>query len=435
MAISMDAANALESAIDRKIEQAAAKRTRAYGEVSRIEADGTVYVMLDGADTDTPISGNAAAVKEGERVSVTVDGGSMVIDGNYSAPATDDTAAKAAQATADAAVQSADTAAAAAAQAVESAAVAGEAAAEAQNSLMSVVQGATTVEKAVSVMQTALEAVVDYDADNDTTTEYFWHDANGAHVLGDTSGYRNDITSSGMDIVEVSSEDSVAHFGADGAQIGVDSKLVLTDKTETFDDSYGNTLFSIVADGAKESDANGESFLCDGTKKEFYLQLAIACEIESVDLDGVEITDYIRDGQLIKLSSPPAAGSHLYVLYSPYRTTSKIAYTFGVRNGAEPVGAFSVCEGQNCAASGLDSHARGARTIASGRNSSAEGYLSTASGEMSHSEGSNCTASGIASHAEGGFYDNTYGVEMALEIIQHHVRIIGITYFNPTMGR
>ena len=32
-------------------------------------------------------------------------------------------------------------------------------------------------------------------------------------------------------------------------------------------------------------------------------------------------------------------------------------------------------------------------------------------------------------------YDNTYDVEMALQKIQHHVRIVGIAYFNPTMGR
>lgn len=170
MGISLEAVNELEEAIDRKIQQAAAKQTRAYGEVSRIEADGTVYVLLDGAESDTPASANAAAVKEGERVSVTVDGGQMVIDGNYSAPATDDTAAHAAQVTANAALQSADVAANAAAEAQSSAAVAAgaatdavEAAEAAQDSLKSVVQGATTVEKAVSVMQTALEAVIDYD--------------------------------------------------------------------------------------------------------------------------------------------------------------------------------------------------------------------------------------------------------------------------------
>lgn len=119
---------------------------------------------------------------------------------------------------------------------------------------MSVVQGATTVEKAVSVMQTALEAVVDYDPQTDTTTEYFWHDANGAHVLGDTSGYRNDIDSTGMRIVDTSTEESVADFGAD-IQLGLDSGktlnvtsggLALKDNgTTTTEITGGNSFFEI----------------------------------------------------------------------------------------------------------------------------------------------------------------------------------------------
>lgn len=225
MGISMEAANALESAIDGKIAKAAAKATRANGTVTRIDKDGTPYVQLDGSDTETPAARTAAAVHAGERVGVTVSGGSMAIDGNWSAPATDDTAAMAAQSTADAAIRDAGVAASAAAAAVQSAEVAEQAAQDAQDSLKSVVQGATTVEKAVSVMQTALEAVVDYDPTTDTTQEWFWHDADGAHVLGDTSGYRNDIDSTGMDIKQVSTEDSVAHFGADGARIGSSDRL------------------------------------------------------------------------------------------------------------------------------------------------------------------------------------------------------------------
>lgn len=43
--------------------------------------------------------------------------------------------------------------------------------------------------------------------------EWFWHDANGAHVLGDISGYRNDISSTGMKIMDTSTETAVAEFG------------------------------------------------------------------------------------------------------------------------------------------------------------------------------------------------------------------------------
>lgn len=50
--------------------------------------------------------------------------------------------------------------------------------------IKSIVQGAPTVDKAVSVMQTVLEAVAEYDPDYDTVDTYFWHDANGAQILG-----------------------------------------------------------------------------------------------------------------------------------------------------------------------------------------------------------------------------------------------------------
>lgn len=55
--------------------------------------------------------------------------------------------------------------------------------------IKSIVQGAPTVDKAVSVMQAVLEAVAEYDPDYDTVDTYFWHDANGAHVLGTTGHY------------------------------------------------------------------------------------------------------------------------------------------------------------------------------------------------------------------------------------------------------
>lgn len=110
---------------------------------------------------------------------------------------------------------------------------------DAKDALQSVVQGATTVEKAVSVMQTALEAVVDYDPDTDTTTEYFWHDANGAHVLGDVSGYRNDIDSTGMHIVDISTENPVAEFGASGAVVGLADSSHVTIDADSIDLNQG----------------------------------------------------------------------------------------------------------------------------------------------------------------------------------------------------
>ena len=272
-------------------------KTSAYdtsATVTRVE-DDTIWVHIAGGVDETPVKKTVSA-KAGDEVQIRVGGGRAWVVGNASSPPTDDTRAivadnnaQSAAVLAESAGKSATIAREAAERAVADAATASQAASDAQTSadaaqdaLKSVVTGATTVEKAVSVMQTALEAVVEYDpnakqgtftgdgtetsfalsekatnilsvtvdgesveytsalsggvtvititpapADEssivvsyDTTQEYFWHDANGAHVLGDTSGYRNDIDSTGMRIVDVNTETSVAEFGANGARIG-----------------------------------------------------------------------------------------------------------------------------------------------------------------------------------------------------------------------
>lgn len=236
--------------------------TTQTGVVSRIDEEGTVWVYLSGSDRETPTAANASEVKRGDAVNVEWRNNRLYISGNYTDPSAGSERVRAIQ---DSALQAADAAGRAlvAADSAEASAAiakqttdeinayaetagktvtqilndgetAGTAAQEAkdaaqaaQNSLKSVVQGATTVEKAVSVMQTALEAVVDYDPQNDTTTEYFWHDANGAHVLGTSGDYRNDITSEGMEIVDTSTEDAVARFGVSGAQVGKDESARL----------------------------------------------------------------------------------------------------------------------------------------------------------------------------------------------------------------
>ena len=64
--------------------------------------------------------------------------------------------------------------------------------------------------------------------DIDEQKEWFWHDANGSHILGADSGYRNDITSTGMNIVDTSREVVVSSFGVDEAYIGEKGKNNVT---------------------------------------------------------------------------------------------------------------------------------------------------------------------------------------------------------------
>ncbi len=267
------------------VEGVKSKKTGGYdtqATVRRIE-DGVAWVHIpDGVD-ETPAKLTISA-KVGDVVQVRIVNGRAFLVGNASAPPTDNTeavkamgqaglaaeAASIARQKADEAIEDAATAHEAAQLAQDSANIAQEAAESAQEdadavaaNLKSVVAGATTVEKAVSVMQTALEAVVDYDPATDTTKEYFWHDANGAHVLGADSGYRNDVDSSGMKIVEVSTEETVAEFGASGAQIGKDDEIHLdmSDKAFTMYDSIGNDFFDVNIEGSQVAKGYNKS-LC-----------------------------------------------------------------------------------------------------------------------------------------------------------------------------
>lgn len=161
MSISMDAANALERVIDGKIAKAAPKRTRTAGTVTRIDQDGTPYVMLDGSNAETPATSTAAAVKPNQRVGVTVGGGQLTIDGNYSAPATDDTTALDARAIADDAK----------AKAV----------------------------KAGKVADSAKRAADEAGEVAEATEQHFWSDANGVHVTeaeGDATTEHNILMNS-----------------------------------------------------------------------------------------------------------------------------------------------------------------------------------------------------------------------------------------------
>lgn len=63
--------------------------------------------------------------------------------------------------------------------------------------------------------------------------EWFWHDANGAHILGDVTGFRNDLTSTGMKIVDTSTETTVASFGTE-------TSIRTTNGTELAHIGYGS---------------------------------------------------------------------------------------------------------------------------------------------------------------------------------------------------
>ena len=159
-------------------------------EVIRVEGD-TAWVQMPGSDDETPVRMTINAT-EGETVQVRVSGGDAFLVGNESAPPTDDKQAYVAQAKAE-----------------------------------------------------------EVQADLNEQKEYFWHDDDGAHIQGNLSGYRNDVKSDGMHIVEVATGQDVAMFTADGSRVGKESgnniEISSTAITGHNDDGIG--LFNISMNG------------------------------------------------------------------------------------------------------------------------------------------------------------------------------------------
>ena len=88
--------------------------------------------------------------------------------------------------------------------------------------------------------------------------EWFWHDANGAHVLGDVSGYRNDISSTGMKIMDTSTETSIAEFGT--SITFADDRVFAIGNNNTyilFDPSNGGAI--TIAGGSRVNIGSGKT--------------------------------------------------------------------------------------------------------------------------------------------------------------------------------
>lgn len=182
--------------------------------------------------------------------------------------------------------------------------------------------------------------------------EWFWHDANGAHVLGDATGFRNDITSTGMKIIDTSAEDCVAEFGSSGAVIGRDAN----------------------GQSRSELSANGMQIVRKASNSD--LQIANIGFGETVNGSGV--------------------------------TTDAPFYTFGLRQSELPAerGSWSFAEGIANTAVGFAAHAEGDQNVAYSNSAHVEGTNNQA-GESEHvnrvgihAEGLYTRATGEASHSQ-----------------------------------
>lgn len=77
-----------------------------------------------------------------------------------------------------------------------------------------------------SDIEAVTETVTEIETNVETVTEtvtqienHFWHDDTGAHILGDSDGYRTDLTFDGMEIVDNTSDTLFAKFYSNGIKI------------------------------------------------------------------------------------------------------------------------------------------------------------------------------------------------------------------------
>lgn len=408
--------------------------------VSNIDNEGVVWVYLAGADRETPTALSSSEINVGDHVTVEWRNDKLYIAGNYSNPSAGIERVTVVENNLNTAVKDSAIAKAAADSAVESAGTAGRAASIAQAAADAALETANT-KKTVFVTQptppyhvgdlwakmdadlkdlvdSSGNAIVDDDgtlfqaailqdaaayvclvpklegqefdesdwslatADNNLR-EWFWHDDLGAHVLGDETGYRNDLTSTGMKIVDTADEKSVAEFGSEGAKIGKTGKAQLEMDYHSMKlKSYTNSPYFYVSD-LRDQDGNiTENFTGDGTRTAFALKTQ-PTTVYSVKVNGTETSAYTLSSRTITFTTAPSNGASIVVKYK----TDWATYAFTMGNRLGYTSPMSVSEGVNVEASAYGAHAEGASTVASGMYSHAQNQGTIAAGNWQTSIG------------------------------------------------
>lgn len=409
------------------------KKTNAYdtsAEVKRIEGD-TAWVHIPGGADETPVKMTINA-SEGDNVQVRVSGGRAWLQGNATAPPTDDTTANVARTiatdaqeeavragkAADAAEAEAVRAGAAADRAEESASDALTAAQSAQTSADSALVSLATVEDVAGVLEWITNhgtMTLTSDVTVNPSHVYFVVDAGGDYVVGST---HYSIVSEPKDselstYYELSVDKSIQNYVA--THVVVDSEGLWL-----IPDSGGNKV--LIATGA------GSSYTTAGTY--------IIGKVNGVD---TVFAKFLSSGATMSTENGTQIAHLGYGSGNAQSGTANAPYyTLGTRKSGSAVGNYSVAIGTDNTASGycsfaggkesvassqnsfamgskityldttyyttasdLDAHAEGMGTQATNDAAHAEGTLTTASGDSSHSEGYRTTASGFAAHAEG----------------------------------
>lgn len=345
----------------------------ATGTVLRVEGD-IAWVHIDGGVDETPVK-MTIACKPGDVVPVRVSGGTAFLVGNKTAPPTDDQKAIVAHTVAT--------------------------------------QAETVAEEANTTAEEALETVQDQQ-------EHFWSDENGAHVKGMTNGLQADIKSTGMHIVDTQTQEDVAYFTRNGAQIGKDEDshisisqegmtLILSDGSEVIG-AGTNGFFMLIARTQyfeKDLTAGSESIRLrfknprygftiyftathDGVEEEYTFRFSSMAA--STKTDGIVQVSF--DGTDTFTISLTETADEFYIdgYLSYYSFSQTTYYTFGYRDPYYAIGNDSFASGLYVAAPGNFSHAEGQGCVAAGLCSHAEGDGTEAKGDSSHTNGTGTIA-------------------------------------------
>ncbi|SEO97517.1 hypothetical protein [Denitrobacterium detoxificans] len=420
--------------------------------VTRVDADGTTWCQVDGSSTPTPCATDMAC-SVGDVVTVRIADHRATVTGNATSPATDDSAANAAQAsaevaqgTAKAAGSDASVARRAASAAARQASAANAAASEASALASATNQHFWQDSDGASVTEQPQDEYAQQPTGwrklLKSTGELLTHAVNGAERIfrSDTASgtlfYDGECTPDASDL-----EDHVlAAFTSGEVQVGA-SVYPHMKLTPSGFQLYDRGDVPYVSLNGTETDASlkethAHFFVEDASKTEYGLPsycasvIAVRKQITSTTFEDLEYT--LSGNRIIVLAEPLAYGTVFHVDY--YTSELVREYSIGVRSSSGVVGQGSVVIADGGTASGYRSvalagataggwcsvgesrgvaegeysHAEGLQTNAIGAYSHAEGMgdgdwlpANEAKGTASHVEGFGNTATGFASHAEG----------------------------------
>lgn len=310
-------------------------------EVVRVEG-GIAWVHIPGGVDETPVRMTINA-RQGDTVQVRVANGTAFLVGNGSAPPTDD--------------HKADIA----------------------------------TNLAYKAQETAEEAVAGVDG----VVQYFWHDANGAHIteipqkefVENPSGGNLLARSNGIAVRDGSTE--LATFGTE-IMLGrrLSGHVTVTQSSLRFYPDWGSSDFNYARKSGVEVT---ETFIGDGATKVYpifrYESGSLTVKINGTATTAYDVGFITRDRStgLLTFTTAPASGDVIEYTYTT--SWANPYYEFGIDHTVN--GPYGYAEGISNSVGGSCAHAEGRGCVSNGPYSHAQNYHTKASGAFQTAIGKN----------------------------------------------